>query len=232
MRITRRKHGVFATEEHGIFWFLEFQKRGAPHFHLLTTDFYSYRRCQMLWYAIVNSGDSKHLKAGVRVETLKRGKKGMISYAKKYARKQEQKEVPPDYLNVGRFYGTYGNKKRVAAATTFFVDSCRKDGVLAVKKRIFSAIDTLIEQKRLRLIRSDFGFRMFHVEQLADSRELQSLINAGAVEMGQFEYMQLDDIGGDDGVFVEYVTVAEMHMAKRAYLKAKYDEYDLPGVYK
>lgn len=94
-------------------WFLEFQKRGAPHYHILidwrlpkarrsVTEFRF--RLSSAWYRIVGSGDPKHLAAGTRSESV-RLRDGAARYAVKYATKMRQKVVPADYRNVGRFWG-------------------------------------------------------------------------------------------------------------------------------
>lgn len=94
-------------------WFLEFQRRGAPHIHLLLdwplprlrADVQAVRfRVAASWYRIVGSGDEKHLAAGTRVERL-RSAEGGARYAVKYACKMRQKAVPKAYQNVGRFWG-------------------------------------------------------------------------------------------------------------------------------
>jgi len=100
-------------------WFLEFQRRGAPHIHLLF-DFHlgrhydtrkSFRfRCSTSWYLIVASGDPKHRAAGTRCETLRK-RDGAKRYAVKYAHKMKQKTVPPDYRSVGRFWGASAGVK-------------------------------------------------------------------------------------------------------------------------
>jgi hypothetical protein len=94
-------------------WFLEFQKRGAPHVHILT-DYPLPRKRQELksyrlhlahkWYAICETGDRKHLLAGTSVETL-RSAEGGARYAVKYAQKMRQKTVPEGYQDCGRFWG-------------------------------------------------------------------------------------------------------------------------------
>jgi len=116
-------------------WFLEFQKRGAPHFHLLidwelpviwreeTVNIDGHtitrkrpsqdhrdqvkwfrHRVSATWYRIVGSGDYKHLQAGTRTERIRKPD-GAKRYATKYAYKMRQKAVPPEYRNVGRFWG-------------------------------------------------------------------------------------------------------------------------------
>ena len=97
------------------FWFLEFQARGAPHFHIFTTGFLPASWVAATWYRIVNSEDLRHLRAGTRVEGLRAGRSGSIAYAMKYAAKSEQKTVPDGYENVGRFWGVSGLRAVVAA---------------------------------------------------------------------------------------------------------------------
>lgn len=226
----RRISSRLGHADSSIFWFLEFQKRGAPHFHLLTTDFYSFRRCQQLWFAIVNSGDLKHLKAGVRVEKLKCGKKGMIAYAKKYAIKQVQKEVPVFYENVGRFYGVYGLKKVVAAGVTFYTDSCRKSDILAYKTLVDSTITKLIANGSIVSIKKTFGFRMFHINDDDGQRELMQII----AEADCF----VDKRDADDALIdaelaehhVRPLTELELEQAKKNYLRAKWGEIDMRGL--
>jgi len=127
--IQRRIPGVLGI------WFLEFQRRGAPHFHfLLDADLRSYgdtilkRRTGKLrghskdtyeteprseadvsaaWYRIVGSGDEKHLRAGVSWEVLE-SEEAAMKYAAQHAAKPHQKAVPLEYLNVGRFWGKLG----------------------------------------------------------------------------------------------------------------------------
>ncbi len=88
-------------------WFLEFQKRGAPHMHLLLTP--DIRRSDQewassTWYKLVKSGDRKHLAAGTNWETV-HTPNGAKHYAVKYAMKMAQKHVPKGYRDVGRFWG-------------------------------------------------------------------------------------------------------------------------------
>lgn len=86
-------------------WVIEFQKRGAPHFHLITDTYIDKKEVSNEWFNIVNSGDLRHLEAGTRTERLRLGRVGAKSYVRKYINKSEQKEVPEEYKNVGRFWG-------------------------------------------------------------------------------------------------------------------------------
>jgi len=94
-------------------WFLEFQERGAPHFHLLVDWPLSldvderkwFRwRVSVTWYRLVGSESIDHLIAGTRVERIRKVD-GAARYGVKYALKMRQKAVPPGYQNVGRFWG-------------------------------------------------------------------------------------------------------------------------------
>lgn len=100
-----------------VFWFLEFQNRGAPHFHLFTTSRTPKEFVSKRWYEIVKSEDERHHRAGTKCETLRAGRNGASSYASKYATKNIQKIVPDGYENVGRFWGIQGLRSVVSAAT-------------------------------------------------------------------------------------------------------------------
>ena len=52
-------------------WVLEFQKRGAPHFHIFLRDYIDRHKIAEAWYRIVGSGDPKHLSAGTRIENFR-----------------------------------------------------------------------------------------------------------------------------------------------------------------
>lgn len=94
-------------EKPSYLWFLEFQKRGAPHFHILITRKRQRGDIQavaLAWYNIVASGDEKHLLAGTRTERIRKAD-GAKRYAVKYAFKMKQKVPPKDIVYTGRFYG-------------------------------------------------------------------------------------------------------------------------------
>jgi hypothetical protein len=86
---------------------MEFQSRGAPHFHCFLTAEIPKEEISQAWYRIVGSGDDRHLRAGTRIEAL-REVYAAGAYAAKYLKKQEQKDVPEGYIEVGRFWGLFG----------------------------------------------------------------------------------------------------------------------------
>ncbi len=91
-----------------VLWFLEFQRRGAPHIHIMLRGVRVWRTMQRwvseTWYRICGTGDPKHLRAGTRLERV-RSPYGARNYCVKYAHKMKQKNVPVNYRNVGRFWG-------------------------------------------------------------------------------------------------------------------------------
>lgn len=111
-------------------WFIEFQERGAPHYHILAkgirvdkdTKLWLSRR----WYEIVDSGDTKHLSAGTRLERIRK-RNGAARYAVKYCYKMRQKRVPEQYQSVGRFWG---HSKDVTPQAIASAD-CTADDILA-----------------------------------------------------------------------------------------------------
>ena len=100
-------------------WVLEFQKRGAPHYHVWTSGYLDYLWVAERWYSIVGSLDPRHLSAGTRVEKLR--KKGAF-YALKYAAKGYQKECPDDVLWVGRLWGHSRSVKPSSKHTTYLTN--------------------------------------------------------------------------------------------------------------
>ena len=107
-------------------WFLEFQKRGAPHIHILIeTNYISPRMraafaiawvariAKSAWFTLsVNDEDHpkeliKILKVNLHPKAweLIRNENGARNYVMKYASKMSQKKVPEAYDDVGRFWG-------------------------------------------------------------------------------------------------------------------------------
>jgi len=101
-----------------VVWKLEFQKRGAPHFHLLADfrrdiSFFCLKTwVSYVWYRIVGSGDEDHLKAGTNIEFLDSKKKVRI-YVSKYVNKEDcLKDNNGDPMPVGRWWGKFGKLPR------------------------------------------------------------------------------------------------------------------------
>jgi hypothetical protein len=92
---------------HAVLWRMEFQKRGAPHFHLLVWDLQDFSGfpawLSHAWYEVVGSGDERHLRAGTGVEKA-RTWAGASAYLSKYVAKLDPNEpAPPEHA--GRVWG-------------------------------------------------------------------------------------------------------------------------------
>lgn len=118
-------------------WKMEFQKRGAPHFHLMLwglpriygtehmrdkklcwrvlpgisrpSDLDVFNWINETWFRIVGSGDAKHLQAGINLEPVQSWK-GVSSYVSKYLGKIQGGEFVP-CEHTGRFWGVVQGSK-------------------------------------------------------------------------------------------------------------------------
>lgn len=150
--IVKRHHHAFLTWHRRHYsttylWFLEFQKRGAPHIHILSgyrlpTDNEErkviYNEVGVKWYDIVGSKDPAHLQAGTRTEAIRKAD-GATRYAVKYACKMYQKVVPERYQNVGRFWG---HSKDVAPVPFAEVQVCADDILTVLDGKPFAPRDS------------------------------------------------------------------------------------------
>lgn len=116
-RMRRRK--ILVTNS--FVWWLEFQERGAPHFHMVGTGWVPKEWLAKAWAEITNGNQY----ACSRVEAL-RNPDSAGAYAAKYACKAEQKALPSHFEDVGRWWGCVGPRIKhgvtrqpsVAAVTT------------------------------------------------------------------------------------------------------------------
>lgn len=154
----------------GGFWCLEFQLRGAPHFHVFLTERVDKEEVSRVWYEIVGSGDEKHLRAGTRIEAI-REPQALAVYAAKYACKMEQKDVPEDYQDVGRFWGIFGGCQPKPLLTM--------EGTLSAMAPIIRAArkigDWCRQEWGLYPLPRDKGFVGFTLWQVSDRLEIPLL---------------------------------------------------------
>jgi hypothetical protein len=104
----QRKYESFAA-----FWRLGIQKRGAWHFHLLLFVGPSIGPVSTLrrfisssWYEVTGKVSEGHLRAGTRVEAVKRWKQA-TSYVERYMAKPEEF---PEGLETGRIWGIWNEE--------------------------------------------------------------------------------------------------------------------------
>jgi hypothetical protein len=95
-------------------WKMEFQRRGAPHFHIALAgveDSNEFRAwVSSTWYRIVGSGDLRHLTAGTQVQRLRENPAayfaGYVGFTK--GSKEYQHYAPEGYEKLGRYWGSWG----------------------------------------------------------------------------------------------------------------------------
>jgi hypothetical protein len=104
----QRRYGPFAA-----FWRLGIQQRGAWHFHLLlfvgpsVGPLKDLRRfVSSAWYEVTGKISEGHLRAGTRVEAVKRWRQA-TSYAERYMAKPEEF---PEELETGRIWGIWNEE--------------------------------------------------------------------------------------------------------------------------
>ncbi len=100
-------------------WFLEFQRRNAPHYHILLNREQPAKelrdKAARVWCKIGATSEQQYgLMLAVhsydkceekRMWQAAKSEDGLRRYAVKYACKRKQKTVPESFLNVGRFWG-------------------------------------------------------------------------------------------------------------------------------
>jgi hypothetical protein len=101
----QREYGTFTA-----FWRMGIQKRGAWHFHLLLFVGPSFgtvgelrRFISASWYEVTGKVSEGHLRAGTRVEAVKKGREA-TSYVERYLAKPEEF---PEGLKTGRIWGIW-----------------------------------------------------------------------------------------------------------------------------
>jgi hypothetical protein len=104
----QRAYGSFAA-----FWRMGIQQRGAWHFHLLLLIGPSFgpigelrRFISSSWYEVTGKISEGHLRAGTRVEAIKRWKEA-TSYVERYMAREEEF---PEGLQTGRIWGIWNKE--------------------------------------------------------------------------------------------------------------------------
>lgn len=138
-------------------WFMEFQQRGAPHFHMFLNGWPAkgLNGCAMAWHRIVGTKDDKHLAwhlgklSGRPCLEWMRKAHAASAYATKYASKMVQKSVPDWFKNVGRFWGQFGglrpNWKFESSHGEDFVESVH-DLVIGFRSKFDGSLEKWIDR--------------------------------------------------------------------------------------
>lgn len=167
------------------FWFLEFQKRGAPHFHFIlskTLENKDISKIQRTWHKMVGSHCPHHLVQGAKCEVLRK-KHAAGAYAAKYSSKSEQKTVPDRYKNVGRFWGMFGDIPQ------------SKTGISIPKKELYKMIRVARAAQKAYL--RQYKKKAFKTKDKGDGYSGATLYNTGQALLYyiQHEYL-ITDLAG------------------------------------
>jgi hypothetical protein len=93
------------------FWRLEFQERGAPHFHIMYLDapFIPVHDLCWLWKCVTKTMDMAHEVLGVDVKLIvgSKEKRLIMSYIAKYISKVDERTKKDDTKQAGRYWGRW-----------------------------------------------------------------------------------------------------------------------------
>lgn len=144
----------------GFIWKLEFQQRGAPHFHPFVWGIPESEGLRAIidfiseaWFQVVGSGDEKHFIAGTRVEKM-RSATAAIRYVSGYASKTDQTLVGK---KVGRYWGVVG-KQNIPWGPVEIVelDERQSKTVLRACRRFIAAVN---RQQRMKCVARQMRLR-------------------------------------------------------------------------
>ena len=133
-RIRRDAESRNTDKQFSAFWFMEFQGSGSMHYHIFCTHGFKQEFIQHAWADCATKrmpeNDKKDgmwnkiYQTGSRIERIRSGRHGVMSYASKYAAKFEQKHVPACFLEsgAGRYWGVVRRGARLSAATDINAD--------------------------------------------------------------------------------------------------------------
>jgi hypothetical protein len=146
-------------------WKMEFQRRGAPHFHLILVSgspipleelrawaLTSWSNHVAKWIMSLDGYSEKekidaienHKKAGIEADKVRKNTKSLVCYLVWYIgkgkgkAKEYQHEIPEEYENVGRWWGFYG----------------RNTGLLHISKRRIKITEEDFEEYKERILKT------------------------------------------------------------------------------
>jgi hypothetical protein len=141
-------------------WKLEFQERGAPHFHPFIWGIPEFEGLRAVidfvseaWFEVVGSGDEKHFRAGTSVERI-RTVAGAIRYVSGYASKTDQTRPGQ---KVGRYWGVVAKQNIPwGVPETVVLDEQQSMMTLRTCRRFIIALN---RQQRIRRVARQIGLK-------------------------------------------------------------------------
>lgn len=166
----------FNMDKWGCFWFMEFQARGAIHYHLFITDPVGFKWLSQKWYDICGTEDKRHLAAGTNVEKLRSGRHGTCAYAAKYAAKSEQKIIPDDIKNAGRFWGVSGLRRCMEADTRISLEYKGVPRIERARNNLKWQLLDLIDSGDAHVVKQTAYVWVVYLESMAAQNEILRLM--------------------------------------------------------
>lgn len=163
LRMQERYCNLLELKDQSIFWFVEFQARGAPHLHFFYTTPIPWAIGADLWAracarAGLDGGRGNFAQTSTKFERLRSGIRGAAAYAAKYAAKQDQKQAPSWWS--GRFWGVRGCRRRGS------IHEKVRDGAMSTtgrkiiedaRVRVAEALAPLVREKKVRCLAWEYG---------------------------------------------------------------------------
>lgn len=138
-----------------IFWFLEFQRRGAPHLHLFYTEYVPWECAASVWSRRIDQPWA--FATSTKFEKLREGRAGTIGYAIKYAAKSSQKALPEDVDGYGRFWGVRGYRATMSADIFLEIDSTNSESVYEIVSAIREHVERGTEVGDVSFVPWEYG---------------------------------------------------------------------------
>jgi hypothetical protein len=144
----------------GFHWKLEFQERGAPHFHPIFWNLDSecldrFRIWLALdWFEVVASGDGKHLVAGTSADLIN-SQFGIMRYVSGYVSDADQ--TKPGF-KVGRYWGIVG-RKNIPWAKGDTIELSHKQGKF-VRRTARRYMQSVNRERRIRHVEKLLPWQM------------------------------------------------------------------------
>jgi hypothetical protein len=183
-------------------WKLEFQDRGAPHYHLLAfvplsvePDYLWLMKFKAwvsaTWFRVVASGEEAHLRVGTSVQQCKSWN-GVVSYAAKYMQKDVKVPTDPETgepLPVGRFWGCH---RLECLGIEFQEEELTMRGAYAIRRAMRKLIGAALRAKGRHKVKLSRHLRRWGSSYtLVSAAEVERLVRwaegRGAAPWGPFE---------------------------------------------
>jgi hypothetical protein len=97
-------------------WRLEFQERGAPHYHVMYLDspFTPIKELCAMWHSVIHAKTESGLSNGVDLKLIvkSREKRLIVTYVSKYIAKVDERVDKNEFTKIGRYWGRWNIKEK------------------------------------------------------------------------------------------------------------------------